>query len=43
MSTLHDAVAWTSDAVEVTLRSHDEVVDCTGTGLLLVPSVFLPS
>jgi hypothetical protein len=43
VSTLHDAVAWTSDAVEVTLRSHDEVVDCTGTGLLLVPSVFLPN
>lgn len=43
VDTLHDQVAWDGDAVLITLRAHGEVVDCTGTGLMLVPSGFLRS
>lgn len=41
VSTLHDRVAWGGDAVRITMLRHSEVVDCTGTGLMLVPAVFL--
>jgi DNA-binding transcriptional ArsR family regulator len=40
VGTLHDDVAWVGDTVQVTLRTHSAVIDCTGTGLMLVPSVF---
>lgn len=40
VSTLHDQVAWKGDAVEVAIPTHSQVIDCTGTGLMLVPSVF---
>lgn len=41
VATLHERVTWTGSSVEVRTRSHSEVVDCTGTGLVLVPSVFM--
>lgn len=41
VDTLHERVSWQGSAVHVTMRGHSEVVDCTGTGLTLVPSVFL--
>ncbi|ACZ32343.1 transcriptional regulator, ArsR family [Xylanimonas cellulosilytica DSM 15894] len=37
---LHHDVGWSADTVTVRLTAHDEVVDCGGRGLLLVPSVF---
>lgn len=43
VGSLHERVSWRDDAVVVQLRTHSEVVDCTGHGLLLVPSVFLRS
>ncbi|MFC9561564.1 DUF5937 family protein [Agromyces sp. NPDC056965] len=36
---LHESVAWHGDAVRVRLRRHSELVDCRGSGLVLVPSV----
>ena len=36
---LHDRVAWSDGAVRVTMRIWSEVVDCRGSGLVLVPSV----
>jgi hypothetical protein len=42
VDTLHDAVAWGSDAVHVRLRLHGEVLDCAGSGLVLAPSVMAP-
>lgn len=39
IETLHDRVAWTDGAVRVTMRIWSEVVDCRGSGLVLVPSV----
>ncbi|WP_307865138.1 DUF5937 family protein [Myceligenerans salitolerans] len=42
VSTLHEAVSWTQDAVHVRLRLHGEVLDCAGSGLVLVPSVMAP-
>lgn len=39
IETLHDRVAWTEGAVRVRMRNWSEVVDCHGSGLVLVPSV----
>jgi hypothetical protein len=39
VDTLHEAVTWAPDAVRVRLRLHGEVLDCAGSGLVLVPSV----
>ena len=39
IATLHEAVEWSSDAVQVRLHRHEEVLDCSGSGLVLVPSV----
>lgn len=36
---LHPKVTWGDGAVRVSLRRHSEVVDCHGSGLVLVPSV----
>lgn len=36
---LHPKVSWGEGAVRVQLRRHSEVVDCRGSGLVLVPSV----
>ena len=40
IDTLHDGVSWGADAVRVELSAHEEVLDCRGSGLVLVPSVF---
>jgi DNA-binding transcriptional ArsR family regulator len=37
IGTLHERVSWHGDSVGVQTRTHSEVVDCTGTGLVLVP------
>jgi hypothetical protein len=42
VDTLHEAVTWAPDAVRVRLRLHGEVLDCAGSGLVLVPSVMAP-
>lgn len=39
IQTLHERVAWHDGAVRVTMRIWSEVVDCRGSGLVLVPSV----
>ncbi|WP_129664164.1 helix-turn-helix domain-containing protein [Phytoactinopolyspora endophytica] len=39
VGTLHEQVDWRSDAVRVRMRVHSEIVDCAGSGLVLVPSV----
>lgn len=39
IQTLHERVAWQHGAVRVTMRIWSEVVDCRGSGLVLVPSV----
>jgi DNA-binding transcriptional ArsR family regulator len=39
IQTLHDRVEWADGAVRVTMRIWSEVVDCRGSGLVLVPSV----
>lgn len=36
---LHPTVSWGDGAVRVSLRRHSELVDCHGSGLVLVPSV----
>nr|WP_236571337.1 ArsR family transcriptional regulator [Microbacterium hydrocarbonoxydans] len=36
---LHRSVGWGDGAVRVSLRRHSEIVDCHGSGLVLVPSV----
>lgn len=36
---LHPSISWHDDAVRVGLRLHHEVLDCRGSGLVLVPSV----
>ena len=36
---LHESVTWHGDAMRVRMRLHSEVVDCRGSGLVLVPSV----
>jgi hypothetical protein len=36
---LHPTVSWGAGAVRVRLRRHSELVDCHGSGLVLVPSV----
>jgi hypothetical protein len=36
---LHESVTWHGDAVRVRMRQHSELVDCRGSGLVLVPSV----
>lgn len=36
---LHESVTWHGDAVRVRLRRHGELLDCRGSGLVLVPSV----
>lgn len=36
---LHHSVEWHDDAVRVELRLHSEVLDCRGSGIVLVPSV----
>ncbi|MEI5582631.1 MULTISPECIES: ArsR/SmtB family transcription factor [unclassified Agromyces] len=36
---LHRTVEWHDDAVRVELRLHSEVLDCRGSGIVLVPSV----
>lgn len=36
---LHESVTWHGDAVRVRMRLHSELVDCRGSGLVLVPSV----
>ncbi|MFI9485781.1 DUF5937 family protein [Promicromonospora sp. NPDC052451] len=40
-STLHSTVTWADEIVRVQMRKHEEVVDCGGTGLVLVPSVMM--
>jgi hypothetical protein len=40
-STLHSTVTWADEVVRVEMRRHEEVVDCGGTGLVLVPSVMM--
>ncbi|MEV0953820.1 DUF5937 family protein [Promicromonospora sp. NPDC050249] len=40
-STLHSTVTWADEMVRVQMRKHEEVVDCGGTGLVLVPSVMM--
>ncbi|MFC8598962.1 ArsR/SmtB family transcription factor [Isoptericola sp. NPDC057191] len=42
VDTLHEAVTWAPDAVQVRLRLHGEELDCAGGGLVLVPSVMAP-
>lgn len=42
-STLHSSVTWADEVVLVQMRRHEEVVECGGTGLVLVPSVMMPS
>nr|WP_240948743.1 DUF5937 family protein [Microbacterium sp. CFH 90308] len=39
IATLHDRVEWAGGAVRVTMRIWSEIVDCRGSGLVLVPSV----
>lgn len=39
--TLHSTVTWADEVVRVRMRRHEEVVDCGGTGLVLVPSVMM--
>ncbi|MGD7789401.1 ArsR/SmtB family transcription factor [Propionibacteriaceae bacterium Y1700] len=39
--TLHSTVTWGENSVQVEMRQHSEVVECSGTGLVLVPSVML--
>jgi DNA-binding transcriptional ArsR family regulator len=39
--TLHSTVTWADEVVRVQMRKHEEVVDCGGTGLVLVPSVMM--
>ncbi|WP_309128388.1 DUF5937 family protein [Microbacterium sp.] len=36
---IHPAVTWAEGAVRVSLRRHSELIDCRGSGLVLVPSV----
>ncbi|WP_022892953.1 ArsR/SmtB family transcription factor [Agromyces subbeticus] len=36
---LHESVTWQGEAVRVRMRKHSELVDCRGSGLVLVPSV----
>lgn len=36
---LHESVSWQGELVRVRLRLHHELVDCRGSGLVLVPSV----
>lgn len=40
---LHSTVTWGDEVVRVQMRRHEEVVDCGGTGLVLVPSVMMPT
>lgn len=42
-ATLHSTVTWADEVVRVQMRHHEEVVDCGGTGLVLVPSVMMPT
>jgi DNA-binding transcriptional ArsR family regulator len=42
-STLHSTVTWADEIVRVQMRQHEEIVDCAGTGLVLVPSVMMPA
>ena len=42
-ATLHSTVSWEGEVVRVAMTSHEEVVDCGGTGLVLVPSVTMPA
>lgn len=39
IATLNDRVEWADGAVRVTMRIWSEIVDCRGSGLVLVPSV----
>ena len=39
--TLHSTVTWADEIVRVRMSRHEEVVDCGGTGLVLVPSVMM--
>jgi hypothetical protein len=39
IATLNDRVDWADGAVRVTMRIWNEIVDCRGSGLVLVPSV----
>ncbi|MQA09043.1 MAG: helix-turn-helix domain-containing protein [Pseudonocardiaceae bacterium] len=40
-ATLHSTVTWADEVVRVQMRRHEEVVNCGGTGLVLVPSVMM--
>lgn len=42
VGSLHEAVSWAPNAVQVRLRMHAEVLDCAGSGLVLAPSVMAP-
>lgn len=42
-ATLHSTVSWEGEVVRVAMTAHEEVVDCGGTGLVLVPSVTMPA
>lgn len=39
VESIDEAVSWGTDAVRVRLSKHAEVLDCRGSGLVLVPSV----
>lgn len=39
VGTLHESVSWRGDAVRVRMRQFSGVLDCAGSGLVLVPSV----
>jgi hypothetical protein len=43
VDTLHERISWQTDAIAVAHRFHSEVVDCAGSGVVLVPSVLCPT
>lgn len=41
VDTLHSTVTWGDNSVRVGMRYHEEIVECGGAGLVLVPSVMM--
>lgn len=41
--TLHSTITWDTPRIQVRTTGYDDTVDCGGTGLVLVPSVFAPT
>ena len=39
VAALHESITWHGESVRVRMRLHSELVDCRGSGLVLVPSV----